>query len=298
MVTRLADSFLGLLRKNPEKHLEVEMTVFPRAADWNVLPGELLEIILNLVADPARTSLVSREFRRQSQRSYTLLLKEYATHPSLANLLPPGGAPTQIVQRLFLLIIREAKSCGIPINTIERGLLPLAPQRLARIRELTLPRLDDKYFFYRTVFQQINTQLAQTFDQMARENVFELSERSLGSRVEMLSSRPTKLNLGNHHLSYLPSLIRSLRALRELNLHHNNLTELPAEMSALTKLTTLALNRNPLSPENVRQVCLTLPKLRTVVIDNEQPALIEMFKTHFPNLQVQVIQILRVEEEI
>ncbi len=297
-MTQLVNSFLGLFQKNAGNNREIEMTVFPRAADWNTIPGELLEIILTLVADPARTTQVNRAFKTQSQHSYTLLLKEYATYPSLANLLPPEGTPAQKVQKLYLIIIREAQSCGIPTHTIEPGLLPLAPQRLAKIRELILPRLDDKYFFYRTVFQQINTQLAQTFDQMKRENVFELSERSLGSREEMFSMRLTKLNLGNHHLTYLPSLIRSLRALRELNLHHNNLTELPAEMSALTKLTTLGLNRNPLSPENVREVCLTLPKLRTVVIDNEQSGLIQMFQRHFPHLQVQVVQILRLEQEI
>jgi hypothetical protein len=298
MAIQVVNSFLGLFRKNSGNDREIEMTVFPRAADWNTLPGELLEKILALVADPARTAQVNRAFNTQSQYSYTLLLQEYTTLPSLAKLVYREGTPAQKVQKLYLVVIRDAKSCGIPINTIEPGLLPLAPQHLARIRELTLPRLDDKYFFYRTVFQQINTQLAQTFDQMTRKYVFEFSETSLGSRDEMFSSRPTKLNLGNHQLTYLPSLIRSLRALQELNLHHNNLTELPAEMSELTKLTTLALNRNPLSPKNVREVCLTLPKLKTVVIDNEQPDLIEMFQTHFPHLQVQVIQILRLEEAL
>ncbi|HEY5234767.1 MAG TPA: hypothetical protein VIJ14_01205 [Rhabdochlamydiaceae bacterium] len=298
MAIQLVNSFLGLFRKCSGETSGIELTDLSRPKDWNSLPREILENILDLVGDPARTALVNRNFQEQSQHSYQVLLEQSADYPCLAELIPSERQPAQKVQAIYLFIRGEARSCGIDPLVIEPNLLPLAPQRLARIRELTLPRLQDKFHVYRAVFQRINPQFGQTFDQMTLQGVIELSEKSLGSRAELYSSRPTQLDLGSRHLSYLPAHIGCLNALDDLNLHHNNLKALPSEMKFLIKLRTLALNGNPLSPENVKEVCLTLPRLKTVVVDNEQPDLLEMFQTHFPNLQLRVVNILRIEEAI
>jgi hypothetical protein len=298
MAIQLVNSFLGIFHKRSGDTSDIELTDFSRPKDWYSLPREIIGQILDLAGDPARTALVNRNFEEQSQHSYQVLLQQYADHPCLAELIPSELQPAQKVQQIYLLIRREARSCGINPVVIEPNLLPLAPQRLARIRELTLPRLQDKFHVYRAVFQQLNPQFGQTFDQMTLQSVIELSERSLGSRAELFSSRPTQLDLGNRHLTYLPAQVGCLNALNILNLHHNNLKALPSEMKFLIKLTTLALNGNPLSPENVKEVCMALPRLRTVVVDNEQPDLLEMFQTHFPNLQLHVVQILRIEEDL
>ena len=296
----MIDSFLGLFQKCSGSSSKIGPSERPN--DWNSLPslpslpGELLENILDLVGDPARTALVNQNFDEHSQHSYKVLLGQYAGYPCLPQLLPLELQPAQKVQAIYLFILREARNGGITPQTVEPNLLPLAPERLAKIRELTLPRLRDKFYVYKAVFHQIDPQFCQTFNQMTMQSVIELSENSLETDEELYSSRPTELDLESRHLTHLPPHIGRLKALQYLNLHHNNLTVLPDEIKSLTNLATLHLNGNPLSPQNVKDICQSLPRLKTVVVDNEQPCLIEMLQTHFPQLQLRVVQILRIEE--
>jgi hypothetical protein len=297
-MTTLIDYFFGLFHKCSESCRNIEVSAI-KHTPWNSLPKELLEQILNLIRDPARTALVNRNFNKQSQYSYTLLLGQYEDNPCLTPLIPRGMQPAQKVKVVYLSIIREARSCGIEPTVIEPKLLPLAPKRLEKIRNLTIPRLQDKLHLYRAIFYQLNPQFFQTFNQMTMLSVIETSERNFKFHGEIYSARPNKLDLGYCRLTHLPPLIGQLKALNNLNLHDNELATLPIEMKSLTKLQTLHLNGNPLlSKQNVKEVCQSLPRLKTVFIDNEQPDLIEMFQTHLPNLQLRVVHILRLDEEI
>ncbi len=297
MAIPLVSSILGFFRKCSGDTSDTEIPVI-RRAHWNSLPNELLQLILNLVCDPTRTAFVNRNFYAQSQHSYTVLLQRYEGYPSLKQLIPTVMKPAQKVQAVYLFIINEARSYGINLKGIEPKLLPLDPERLAKIRELTIPRLYDKYYVYRAIFHQTNSEFTQKLNQMTMQGVIEFAETSLKTRDTLYSPRPNKLDLGYCHLTHLPPLIGQLKALNNLNLHDNELTFLPIEMKSLIKLTTLHLNGNPLLSKNVKEVCQSLPSLKTVFIDNEQPHLKEMFQTHFPNLKVQIVQILRLEEEI
>jgi hypothetical protein len=306
-MTSLMDSFFGLFCSYkssrdiepvvilPQEILEIRYT--------KNLPQEILVQILNLAVCPTRTALISKAFYEQSHHSYKILLKQYACYPYyegppyLAKLIASELRPAHKVKAIYQFILDEARSCGIDTNVIEPN-LPLAPVRLANIRRLTISRLFDKFHVYRTIFNRLNRHFPQSFQQMTMQNVIEISEKLLKSHDDLYSLRPTKLDLGFCHLTYLPPLIGQLKALSNLNLHDNELTTLPFEMKSLTKLVTLHLNGNPLSSTNVKEICQSLPKLKTVFVDNQQPDLIEMFQTHFPDLQLQVVPILRMEEEI
>lgn len=293
MAIELLSSVFGFFRKCYGDNSNIECSRHPH---WNSLPKELLEQILNIVCDPIHTARVNKNFYEQSKPSYKILLRQYEACPELAPLIPKEMQPSQKVQIIYLSIIREARDCGIDPKAIEPNLLPLAPKRLAKIRKLTIPRLYDKFYVYRTILHELNSQFTQT--QMTVQSTIEFSEKSLKSRDELYSLRPNKLDLGFCRLTYLPPLIGQLKALNNLNLHDNDLTVLPTELKSLTKLTTLHLNGNPLCMESVKDVCQSLPRLKTIFIDNEQPDLIKMFQTHLPNLQLQIVQILRIEEEI
>ncbi len=294
----MINSFLGLFRTSPGSSTAIKLPDLSSHKDWNSLPKQILEQILDLVGDLARIALVNRNFKEQSKCSYPALLGHYAGYPCLAELLPSELLPAQQVQAIYSRILREARSCGITTETVEPALLPLAPQRLAKIRELTLHRLEDKFHIYRAIFVRVDPLFGEAFDQMRIQSVIKLSEKDLESRQELYSSHPTELELGNRHLTHLPPHIGQLKALGNLNLRHNDLTVLPVAMKSLTKLATLFLNGNPLSPESVKDICQSLPRLQTVVIDNEQPELLEMFQTHFPQLELRIVEILRLEEPI
>jgi hypothetical protein len=295
-MTSLIDYLFGMFHKCSGSIKAVEFSAI-RHAHRNI-PKELFEQILKLVCDPTRTALVNTNFYQQSQHAYKTLLEQYEKHPYLAALIPTEMQPAQKVQAVYLLVLSESRSCGIDPKVIEPNLLPLAPERLEKIRRLTVPRLYDKLHLYRTIFHRLNSEFTRTFDQMTVQSIIEIAETSLKTRKELYSLRPNKLDLGYCRLTHLPPLIGQLKALNNLNLHDNELTTLPNEMKSLTKLVTLHLNGNPLSSENVKEICQSLPRLKTVFIDNEQPDLIEMFQTHLPALQLHVVQILRMEEEI
>jgi Leucine-rich repeat (LRR) protein len=115
----------------------------------------------------------------------------------------------------------------------------------------------------------------------------------------MFAVLPAMLNLDNFQLTHLPTQIGYLKSLTGLNLNRNKLTILPSEMTSLTKLTYLFLRGNTLSPENVKNICTALPSLQSVIIDSDQPALVEMFDTeNFSHFQVTVTQIFRENESI
>jgi hypothetical protein len=293
MATQLVSSVLGFFRKCYGETSAIECSRHPHR---NSLPQEILEHILNFVCNPTRTALVSKHFCNQSKHSYKVLLGQYEYCPFLNPFIPTEKQPREKVQAVYLSIIREARSCGIDPKDVEPALLPLAQERLAEIRRLTITRLYDKFHVYRTILHALNSEFTQI--EMTMQGTIEFSEKSLKSREALYSHRPNKLDLGYCRLTYLPPLIGQLKALKNLNLHDNDLTVLPTELKALTKLTTLHLNGNPLLPENVKNVCQSLPRLKTVFIDNEQPDLIKMFQTHLPNLQLHVVRILRIEEEI
>jgi hypothetical protein len=68
-------------------------------------------------------------------------------------------------------------------------------------------------------------------------------------------------------------------------------------MKSLPRLLYLSLRGNPLLPESVLHVCKTVPGPKTVVIDNEQPALVQMFaKQAFRHLNVIVTEIIREQD--
>jgi hypothetical protein len=240
-------------------------------------------------------ALVCQDFREQSIHSYTVLLEQYRTLPALAGLIPPGIflSSAQKVKMLYLRLTIDARNCGLDLKNIE-----LAPLFLQCIRELTLPRLQDKVSFYRAAFNALSPLLNEPFDKMTRHDIIAYSERRLKDSRLMLACFHGDLNLASLQLTHLPSQINYLSGVTRVDLDNNNLTCLPQEMKSFPRLLYLSLRGNPLSAENVKDACKALPQLQTVVIDSEQPALVEMFnQEQFPHLHVIVTQIM-IEEDI
>jgi hypothetical protein len=279
-------SFFGLARK--DSGIELSNRNFP----WNRLPKELLEKILDLVADPTRTAQVSRDFQASSQHAYDVLLQQYDTFPLLKGLFPESSLPLHRVKRIYFFTITSARSCDLNLETTNS---PLAPHRLNEIRKLSLPRLQDKVHFYTAVFNTFSPRLTEPFDQMSQEQIIDCSETHLDVFPSLSQSFNGEMNLANLQLTHVPKKISLFSNILRLNLDNNNLISLPPEMKYLSRLFHLSLRQNPLNAETVEAVCKALPNLRTVVIDNEQPDLVKMFKK-FRHLNVIVTQVIYVDE--
>ncbi len=279
-------SFFGLARK--DSGIELSNRNFP----WDRLPKELLEKILDLVADPTRTAQVSRDFRACSQHAYDVLLQQYDAFPLLKELFPKTPLPLHRVKRIYFFIIRTARICDLSLKTPNS---PLAPHRLNEIRQLSLPRLQDKVHFYTAVFNAFSPRLTEPFDLMSQEQIIDCSETRLDVFPSLSQSFNDELNLANLQLTHVPQKISLFYNVLRLNLDNNNLISLPPEMKYLPRLFHLSLRQNPLCAKTVEAVCKALPSLRTVLIDNEQPDLVQMFKK-FRHLNVIVTQVIYVDE--
>jgi hypothetical protein len=253
---------------------------------------------LDIVGNPACTAQVNRAFRVQSKHAYTVLAQQYETMPLLAGLLSekPYLLPHHRVQIIYCFITGTAQICALDFKTIEPKSSPLAPTRLQCIRELTLPMLQDKAYFYRAIFNAISPRLTEPFDPMTHVEIIECSESRLRVYPALFASFNGDLNLANLQLSHVPRQIRCLPNVTLINLENNNLRLLPPEIQTLSRLLYLNLRQNPLGAETVKGVCKALAGLQTVVIDSEQPNLVEMFaREKFPHLRVIVTQVIREE---
>jgi hypothetical protein len=299
MTTEL--STLACPKQNPSD-IEPFFHTNHNLACWETLPGELLEKILDLVGDPTLTVRVNKHFQSQSSHVYKVLLKQYAAQPSLTDLipLPPlkrALQPLEKVRMIYLTVTKEVKNCQIDLAALEPKLPPLAPSRLMAIRKLIQDRLRDKASFYRAIFDELAQNVGQSLARKKTHEVIKIAENSI-DRFSEIFEVAYMLDLKNLHLTHLPPQIGYLKDLVNLNLNNNRLTFLPIEMKALTSLMTLQMRGNPLSKESVKDICSSLPRLKNVVIDSEQPNLVEMFRTSFPHLNVTVTQVLRIEELI
>ncbi len=299
MTTRSIDSFVGLFRKPPAAPIEIELQEFPQG--WNKLPAELQDDILTRVAHPARMALVSRDVRKNSDYSYTVILREYQTHPPLIAILSPSDdhlGPAKKVQKVYIIVVREAKNCRVDLSAIKDE-QPLAPIPLRQIRERTLVIINDKVLFYRAIFNALHPPLAEPFNQMTNYEIIEYSERRIMTHPNLFARLRGDLNLDHLQLTHLPSQIQYLKNITRINLSENKLTDLPPEMTSLSRLLYLSLGGNPLTPESVLAVCKAIPGPQTVVIDSEQPALVQMFaKEVFRHLRVIVTEVIREEDII
>lgn len=298
MAVDLLNSFLASFARcfHPQRSPEISPEA-SQETSWETLPAELQQSIIDLVTNPTLTARVNRHFQVLSKHVYTVLLRHYEAIPTLIDFLTPvqrQQSPASQVQRIYLAVVSKAKGCEKdfhPFKTMEH---PLHAWRLEQLRIFFEQRLVDKASYYRTLFDWISNE----FDGMTDAATILTVEGFWDLLSEPMISLRTKLSLENCQLSHLPSHIGFLTKLASLNLNCNQLTVLPPEMASLTELTTLQMRGNPLQAESVRAVCKALPSLRKVVIDSEQPNLVEMFKRDFPDLCIIVTQILREEEPL
>jgi hypothetical protein len=263
---------------------------------WDLLPDEMQDAILTKVANPTVTAFVSRDFRRNSDHFYTVILREYQDQPLLIGVLKPGDdhlVPAKKVQKVFIIVIREAKKCKVGLHAIDNE-QPLAPTPLLQIRERTLVIIRDKVLFFRRVFNALSPRLAEPFNQMTDYEIIEYSERRMMTYPDLFISLRGALNLQHLRLTHVPPQIQYLKNVTRIHLDHNKLTVLPPEMKSLPHLLSVSLRGNPLLPESVLEFFKTIPGPKTVVIDTEQTALVRMFrKEALPHLNVIVTEIIR-----
>ena len=272
------------------------------SACWESLPVELLESILDLVGDPTLTARVNKNFQIHSSHAYKVLLKQYANTPSLTDLIPLPPLkrtlePVEKVRMIYLAITKDVKNCQIDLAVLEPKLPPLAPSRLLAIRKLTQDRLRDKASFYKAIFDELAQNVGHVLARRKTHEVIKFAENSIRNFSEIFEIA-YMLDLRNLDLTHIPPQIEYLKDLVSLNLNNNRLTFLPPEMKSLTALMTLQMRGNPLTTASVKDICSSLPRLKNVTIDSEQPNLVELFKTSFPHLNVTVTLVLRVEELI
>ncbi len=260
-------------------------------SDWDSLPLETLQSILDLVGDPTCTARVSRSFRAASNHYYKILFSQYAKH-RLTELLPfeiYDLPPAEKVRFIYTEVTEEAKSCGIDIKTVAPKLCRLDPLRLFKIAKMSLSHLESKATFIRATVNQTRRSNIEMLNGMPLVYAFTWCEQGLENQDPNFVMPLKMLDLGDLRLKHLPPQIGNLVELQALNLRNNHLTTLPAEMKSLKKIRLLGLDRNPLSPWSVLQVCKNLPSLRMVALSEGQQPLREMFELYFPHVRLKVL---------
>lgn len=265
---------------------------------WNSLPPELHLYILELVAQPLRTAGINRQCRAlsRSDSMYRALLRQYAKHLSLAEHIPPFLAPSAQVKAVYNGMIMEVKKLGIDLKTLQvlcHYSDPFSPLFLRQIAAMCSSK--EKAANLRTFCIGVLSQSYWLpFHSPIDEQLISSCEKWLnGSSLRFFHTQELKFK---SELTSLPPQIKLFTQLRHLNLTGCKITLLPPEMKFLTSLTRLSLRGNPLCPENVKEICLNLPRLATINVSDTDRDLIQMFKVYFPQLELIITTTFTFEE--
>jgi hypothetical protein len=269
------------------------------------LPSEILQIILQHVGQPARTSLVNSVWKDLSRTSamYVKLFQQYAGYPALRPFLPPAlPSPPRLIaearqvydkvaQALNASLIASNRSNETQLDVDQVAVLEaqtdlLDPEFLAqliKLRDLLL--CYSSLVRFRVVVGMPRLDL-KDLDIVSATAAMEKDTRENASAY----SHITTLDLSHRGLTYLTPCIGQLSNLTSLDIRGCRLTTMPDSMKNLSALREVALDQHSLPWGEIQKLCRQLPTLRIVAAPSGSHETIgKWLEKEFPQLQTSVI---------